>query len=75
MAVYRELTKLMSQRGIKWAMMSYCWGELDEETKTWDMQEMVLRVYKELIRRRIRVDGHHGRGGDGCQRDDERSGG
>jgi hypothetical protein len=36
-------------------MLSYCWCEHDEETDTFETQELMLRVYKELVARRIPV--------------------
>ena len=36
-------------------MLSYCWGERNEATGTFETQELVLRVFRELVRRRFAV--------------------
>jgi hypothetical protein len=52
---YRQLTELLRQHCIPWVMLSYCWGAYDAATDTYETQDMVVRIYKELVRRGIPV--------------------
>jgi hypothetical protein len=47
---YRVIIESMQKAGQQWIMLSYCWGERDKKTGQYDMQQIVIKVFRRLVK-------------------------
>ena len=43
---YRVIIESMLKAGQQWIMLSYCWGKRDPKTGQYDMQQIVIKVFR-----------------------------
>jgi hypothetical protein len=47
---HRVITESILKAGQQWIMLSYCWGKRDVKTGQYDMQQIVIKVFRRLVK-------------------------
>jgi GTPase SAR1 family protein len=47
---YRVVIESMQKAEQQWIMLSYCWGKRDKKTGQYDMQQIVIKVFRRLVK-------------------------